>query len=307
MHLLPLLALTPAYAQSAPAFDAEALTQALVALEDHNVRKARLTAELGAQPQVADRLGAALSVVDSLQKSDRNDPFVVRLFLQAALSEDPATRQAAVTSASQGGDPPTGVVAQVPALPAAELQPMVLSAPDPALLRKYKQRRLQREVFAATFVSVTPTLTNVQTVNTWVIRRGGTTEVPPMDFAKLVHDRRATEHLERVQRNGRIWTGVTLGGLGAMAAGLVIMAVPPPACSGSNCPDFHPATFPLLIGGGVLAIVGAGPMVMTTFPLAYPSKTWTPDRADALIDGYNDKLRTELGLTPEDTQKIDGL
>ena len=101
----------PVVAAPAPAAPASRL-DALLALPDHAARKAAILEELQS-PQTSagdlEKLSAALAVVGALDEQGRTDPFVVKLFLQGALSSDAGLRSEAITAARAGQDPPMGL------------------------------------------------------------------------------------------------------------------------------------------------------------------------------------------------------
>ena len=88
---------------------ASGLYEALLRLPTSEARRARLVQELGAPELDAlakEQLGTALSVLGTLDAADRDDDYILRLFLAAALSTDPARRDEALSNARRGRGPP---------------------------------------------------------------------------------------------------------------------------------------------------------------------------------------------------------
>ncbi len=89
---------------------AAGVEEAVVRAPSWAARRAVITGELAtADGERAGRLGQALAVLASLERTGRTDPSIVRLFLRASLADDATVRAAAVDAAMRAGDPPLAV------------------------------------------------------------------------------------------------------------------------------------------------------------------------------------------------------
>lgn len=94
----------------APGVAATELVAALMRLPDHTARRARIVQELSApdlDELAKEQLGSALAVLGTLAADKRDDPYIVELFLLAALAPDPELRDEAMTAARRGYGPPS--------------------------------------------------------------------------------------------------------------------------------------------------------------------------------------------------------
>lgn len=295
-----------------PSGDAVAdLVPKLVAMRDWPARRAALTAAMGSSPNADDvgRLAAAMSVAASLEADGRNDPSIVKLFLQAGVSPDPMVRQEAMDAARAHGDPPMGAVSTpvavgAPAVVAVPTAPTESSPPrvaDAAALREYARDRWVR----GTLTAVVGNQYGVGTRVSWSVYDGQGAPIAAYAFARAVNDK-AT--LARMRRQADRFRMVAVGGAIVGTAGLVAMAAAPawkdPVDGGMS--DTGSA---VMSAGAVAFGAGIGALPAALFPgfqKRFPVPNYySTSRADGYIDGHNDALRDRLGLTEEDVVAID--
>lgn len=272
----------------APVFAAEPApsVEALVALPDHAARIALLAQYLASGPADADAIAAASvaqATVTQLERHGRTDPSVVRLFLVAASSPDPAVRTAALTAASANGDPPLPMAK--PASPAPASPPAL----DPDRIRTYRTRYLHDEPFTlVTFgaYAVGGVAVPYATATTgWAVYQGGgPLRVPAL--AKVLADEEMLDLLKR--RNS---TNLALGIVGWTMFGGGL---------GMSLADVDGNNSGLLYGGLGLALAGMVPAFVPLYAAKkriWAGKFYEKEVLDAKVSTFNQELQRELSLS----------
>jgi hypothetical protein len=208
----PAPVVTPLVGPAPAAACAATLEDVVVAAPDWAARRDRVTAVFAtADGDRAARLGQALAVLAHLERADRSDVSIVRLFVRAALADDPAIRAAAVDAASVFGDPPLLAVAA--GTPGATSQsgatsqfaaPPCVTPPAPAsaeALRTYKARRLERSEFTAAGLYYMPMNSGFYgrgftSLHMWTVTDGGGERLRGDTFARLTGDREKLARFE---------------------------------------------------------------------------------------------------------------
>jgi hypothetical protein len=262
----------------------------LAALPDHAARIARLTAFLASGSADAEAVAAASvaqATVAQLAQHGRTDPSVVKMFLAAALSADPALRAAALSAASANGDPPLAGSAQPPPVAPAAPAPASL---DPDRIRSYRTRYLHDEpltVLGFGTYSVGGTTVPYATASAgWAVYSGGAPlRVPAL--AEALDDR---EMLDVLHRRNTTNTALGVVGWTAVAAGFGMMFA-----------ALDDDDFDLLYPGAVVVLLGTVPAMAPLYAQkkrTWAGRFWDKDDLDAKVAAHNQALQRELGLTP---------
>ncbi len=139
------------------------------------------------------------------------------------------------------------------------------------------------------------------TVERWGVFMGTGEQLDAFDFAERVGDTPTLEELrtavDRSRTRGWLGTGLGLALLGG-GVGLV---------TASNADGGYEQTRTIQgVTGAAMSLGGLAGLSMGLRVAIAPAslhraveKRWTPERADELISAYNDALREELGLEPE--------
>ncbi len=270
----------------------------LLALPDLAARKARLIPVITGEDYAAGaKASAVAAVLGELDRAGRTDPAVVRGFVDAAMSDDGALRDAAVQAAKSGGLPPS------PMLAAPAPAPAPLAAP-PSLdsLQQYKAQRLYKGTLSVTtgYVSGTGGFVtgNVSSAQNWTVYQDSRA-LRPKEFATMVDD---PAGLDRIRKSAQTTAGVSLGFLAAgvlgLAGGVALV---------TNDSDGDDVTGAILAAG--VAPIGLG--VSLGLPLGMAMRAqwvasfYEPADAERLIRGHNGEVREELGLTEQDVLAIE--
>lgn len=245
------------------------------------------------------RVLAAQSVLSELDKAGRTDAAVVRGFLEAALSDDAALRDAAVAAARIGGLPPS---AAPPVIVAAPAPPPPAPRASLEQLQKYQSQRLykDRRQVVSGYVSGNRygTTGSVSTAETWTVFQDSR-PLTPRQFAVLVHDSDGIARLKRQNGNIALATLASLGlGVVGTVGGFSML--------GDANENNDDAGLVLALGVGSVGWgVGIGLPLGMAKRRAWVASLYAPEDADRLIRGYNEQVRDDLGLTEADVYDIE--
>lgn len=285
----------------APAPWAAELENAVVAAPSWSARRSTVTdAFATADSGQAARLGQVLAVLGHLERASRTDPSIVRLFVRAALADDPAVREAAVNAANAHGDPPT-VAAPGPqpaaVIAGASVAPRrVVSAES---LRAYKSRRLLRSGSTSMGAYSIPMASGFSSVGTfsvdgWKVTDGGGAPVHALSFARVTGDH---QQLALFKKQKRTAVAVTVGA-GIASAGLLIATV-------NSFAHYDPNAALWASASSLCVTFAVVTPIATGIDRRNIQRSYSPAEADARIETYNASIRTSLGLTDEDVLEID--
>ncbi len=288
------------------------LVDHLVEQPDHEIRIDVLTdlsAQLGDDPDLGARLGQAMAVLSALERSDRNDLTVVRLFLRAALCDQAEARSAALRSASDGGDPPMvadEALGLAFAQPVAseltiELPPLFTDrSPLAMAYKEYHRKRMVRGTTAVRFDRVGRPIHDKTPGWKWMVYRGRTS-LSPQGFAREIGDRAMLARLENDTKQVRTISNVLFGIVGVAAVAQIgVMA--------KKGVDFVEEPSILVLPAAVIAPALPWAIVM---PIKVRNdQQWifnyySKNKAIMKIRKHNDELQEELGITDEQMKELD--
>jgi len=284
----------------------QALLQELLALPNHGARAGRLTQELGARsadPDAIVRISDAITVVNGLRLTERNGDDDVQRFLIAALSESPELRAEAVANAPVAGPVPTllGEVIEVeeeqdfddideevdfePAIDDDETPAPTGNAALQVDLTVSIDRYRARQLF-------------IRDVDeSWRVYDGNGRWYRAVDFADRVEYMGRRADIESRQQRA-LNTGAALTAAGTVSAGVGTAVL----ISGAQRDSVV-----LLAGGGAATGLGAtllgagiGSIAQRFGRLRRVETYWDRPEAQSDLTSYNDGVREELLLTPED-------
>lgn len=145
----------------------------------------------------------------------------------------------------------------------------------------------------------------VVTTRTWAIYRGPERLSVPTFLETVGATERHAELVGRIhkaRRAAHAWLGVSGVGAAGLVAGLVGMAV------ADDQQTYDLLSLTTLAGGGLTF----GGLLGASFPFSraarlerYPAASLTIGEAQKLVDAYNDRLREQLGITPEQAWRIE--
>jgi hypothetical protein len=177
----------------------------------------------------------------------------------------------------------------------------VVPATDAAALRAYDNQSLRRVLIP---YDTFPMRGPVELMLTWTVSDGGGAMMSAVHFANLMGDAVTVEILRHEW--GAAWTvfGLMLvAGAAAVVSGVLVLVAP-----GRD----EPLSFAQMRGGGALLGIGGGCLSLSwlapfhvTMKQRKVSAYYSPEAADAMIEAYNDALRSELGIPADQALDID--
>ncbi len=243
-------------------------------------RRARIVQELSDPENTElenEQLGSALAVLGALAADKRDDPYIVRLFLIAALAIDPEARNEALLAARRGQGPPATTQG-----PGRDDAARFLLERKWLSVRGAPGRLLVRDHEGAT--------------------------LPLSRFVVRVRDDEVAAILERESRRSwGVFGGLFLGGFGVgVAGGLTLVASTPSGFDGLGAgaapqPEVARAVGGTLVGLGVAAILGGvvqRSVVATRHRVGY-RRYYTEERLREVTDRRNREAADDLGIAPE--------
>ncbi|MCO4773494.1 MAG: hypothetical protein KDA24_25905 [Deltaproteobacteria bacterium] len=258
----------------------KSLLEALLRLPTSEARRARLVQELSDPTNddlETEQLGSALAVLGTLDAADRDDPYIVRLFLIAAFSEDPEMRDEGISAARRGRGPPA---------PA-----------DGSAQEEASRFLLERE-----WLTVRGDGRRLHVVDYKGVR------LPLSRFVYRARDEEIRAVLETESRDSwRLFGGLFGGGFAAVVGGGVSLV------AGSDTgfdgvgggrapnPEAARAVGGVLVGLGTAAIISGAVQrsaVATNHRLRY-RRYYTPERLEKLVRRRNEKAAANLGVSPD--------
>lgn len=259
---------------------APSLYETLLRLPTSEARRARLVQALGAPDLDAlakEQLGTALSVLGTLDAADRDDDYILRLFLAAALSTDAARRDEALSNARRGRGPP---------------------APDDTseVQAEASAYLLERELLEV----------NGRNGRFWVTDFDGVRQ-PLSRFVYRVRDEEIRAVLERESRTSwGVFGGLFLAGfVSAVSGGVSLVAASDGGFDGSGAgrapnPDAAQAVGTSLISVGTGLILGGvmqRSVVATNHRVGY-RRYYTEQRLREVVRKRNAKAAAEMRASP---------